>query len=84
MTPLGERSVGVNRADETDAGEKSGELGVLSMFSANGEGLWVKGAGELRFNVRNSCSTCCIVEKKKKGVNICGIKNRNKRNITLS
>ena len=55
----GERSVGVRRAEETEAGEKSGELGDVSMFKAKIDGL-LKGAGELRFSVRRSCSTCWI------------------------
>lgn len=51
----GERSVGVSSDDVTEAGEKSGELGDVSKLRA---GFFVNGAGELRFSVRSSCSTC--------------------------
>lgn len=54
----GDKSVGVKRADDAEAGEKSGELGEVSIFKEKSEGLLLKGAGELRFSVRRSCSTC--------------------------
>jgi hypothetical protein len=60
----GERSVGVKSADETEAGEKSGELGDVWTCKGKGAGLWPKGAGELRLSVRRSCSTCCRRKKR--------------------
>ena len=36
---MGERSVGVRRAEDTEAGEKSGELGEVSTLTAKGDGL---------------------------------------------
>lgn len=53
----GERSVGVISEDVTEAGEKSGELGDASRFRLSA-GFLAYGAGELRFSVRRSCSTC--------------------------
>jgi hypothetical protein len=50
--------VGVNKDGAAEAGEKSGELREVSMPNTT-EGFFVKGAGELRFRVRRSCSTCC-------------------------
>ena len=54
----GERSVGVSRAEDTEAGERSGEFAEFSTFREKREALLLKRAGELRFSVRRSCSTC--------------------------
>jgi hypothetical protein len=49
--------VGVNNAEETEAGEKSGELGIASTLTLT-DGFGAKGAGEFKLSVRRSCSTC--------------------------
>ena len=54
----GDKSVGVNRAEDTDAGEKSGEFGDSSELKGYGAGRLLKGEGDLRLSVRKSCSTC--------------------------
>jgi hypothetical protein len=36
---VGERSVGVRRAEEAEAGEKSGDFGEFSIFIVKGDGL---------------------------------------------